>query len=385
MPAASSSAPLGASSAGHNSSYGHCRSVTHRQDHDTAKQLGEDTSELETKFAREQQEHDPTTDPITKVLQATGAQTLLSKKLVQSLWSQYGNLWKVKLGLKADKTTNLVVKHVQWPKTNQHPRGFANSISHQRKVKSYQVETHFYENFSQRCTQKCRVPSLVKASATADGVLLIMEDLDSAGFPHRLGHVSRGQLTACLSWLAHFHAVFLNQAPVGLWTTGTYWHLATRPDELEEIRGTTIADFAPTIDATLNGAQFQTFVHGDAKIANFCFGADENSVSAVDFQYVGGGCGIKDVAYFLSSCFDEDELEQSESDFLDLYFDPLRSSVMALHPEVDVDALIAEWRSLYCVAWADFYRFLCGWSPGHWKCHGYTRRCYDRAKALLKT
>jgi hypothetical protein len=29
---------------------------------------------------------------------------------------------------------------------------------------------------------------------------------------------------------------------------------------------------------------------------------------------------------------------------------------------------------MYAVAWTDFYRFLQGWSPGHWKIHGYSER-----------
>jgi Ser/Thr protein kinase RdoA (MazF antagonist) len=58
---------------------------------------------------------------------------------------------------------------------------------------------------------------------------------------------------------------------------------------------------AAVIDQVLNNCSYQTIVHGDAKLANFCF-SKEGAVSAVDFQYVGGGCGMKDVAYFLGSC-----------------------------------------------------------------------------------
>ena len=31
-------------------------------------------------------------------------------------------------------------------------------------------------------------------------------------------------------------------------------------------------------------------------------------------------------------------------------------------------------RSVYRVAWADFHRFLKGWSPGHWKINSYSER-----------
>ena len=41
---------------------------------------------------------------------------------------------------------------------------------------------------------------------------------------------------------------------------------------------------------------------------------------------------------------------------------------------VDFAALEQDWRALYPVAWTDFYRFLQGWSPGHWKLHRYSER-----------
>lgn len=118
----------------------------------------------------------------------------------------------------------------------------------------------------------------------------------------------------------------------------------------------------------MNSCTYKTFVHGDAKLANFCFG-DDGQVAAVDFQYVGGGCGMKDVAYFIGSVLNERESERLENQILDTYFDILQNELDDKNEELET-----EWRSMYRVAWADFHRFLEGWSPGHWKINSYSER-----------
>ena len=40
----------------------------------------------------------------------------------------------------------------------------------------------------------------------------------------------------------------------------------------------------------------------------------------------------------------------------------------------EAEGVEADWRPLYPVAWTDFFRFLQGWSPGHWKIHRYSKR-----------
>lgn len=203
---------------------------------------------------------------------------------------------------------------------------------------------------------------------------MVLEDLDAAGYPARLDRVDEHQLDACLRWLASFHATFLGERPEGLWPVGTYWHLDTRPDELAALDDPALRDAAAPIDRRLSASQFQTFVHGDAKIANFCASPKGTRVAAVDFQYVGGGCGMKDVAYLISSALDEDQAERMEQALLDRYFAFLREALERYGKAVDLDALERDWRALYPVAWTDFFRFLQGWSPGHWKIHRYSRR-----------
>jgi aminoglycoside phosphotransferase (APT) family kinase protein len=105
-------------------------------------------------------------------------------------------------------------------------------------------------------------------------------------------------------------------------------------------------------------------VHGDAKLENVCF-ARGGEVALVDFQYAGGGVGVKDVAYFLSSCLSPRECEAQVPRYLDEYFRALVSTVRAnsASSAVDVAALECEWRALFPLAWVDFYRFLLGWAP----------------------
>jgi Ser/Thr protein kinase RdoA (MazF antagonist) len=176
-----------------------------------------------------------------------------------------------------------------------------------------------------------------------------------------------------LRWLAHFHARFLEVRPDSLWNVGTYWHLATRPDELAALRDAALRRAAPVFDERLNRARFRTLVHGDAKLQNFCFADADDAVAAVDFQSVGGGVGVMDVAYCLSSCLTPRELERQAPRHLNVYFRELRAALDARHTDpaegalqdaLDLDALEAEWRELYPLACADFYRFLLGWAGG---------------------
>ena len=106
-------------------------------------------------------------------------------------------------------------------------------------------------------------------------------------------------------------------------------------------------------------------------MANFCF-SKTDSVAAVDFQYVGRGCGIK-VIYFLSSIQD-DELIQNYDHFVNYYFEKLGCYIGRKNNKLE-----KEWRGLYKFAWADFNRFLKGWSPGHWKINSYVEEITDEA------
>jgi len=188
----------------------------------------------------------------------------------------------------------------------------------------------------------------------------------------------------CIAWLANFHATYMSERPGGLWRTGTYWHLETRPDELKALSDKPLKQTAKAIDSILRRSPFQTFVHGDAKLANFCFSSKGREVSAVDFQYVGGGCGMKDLAYFAGSCLYEDECERMESQILDFYFQNLNKALKQKQKEINFKKLEENWRKLYYFAWADFHRFMKGWAPGHYKKTSYSERISERVIGQIK-
>jgi hypothetical protein len=328
--------------------------------------------------------------PEDTICEITGATECSLGEVIQNLWSGYGVIQRVDLKIGNQHTNSAIIKHIDISQSRENRRGWSGDISHHRKVKSYQVEKAFYEKFASTCTDECRVPNLLGAHEKENGTgwIIVLEDLDAAGFDERKQHVNREDIEACLSWLANFHAIFIQQNPAPLWPIGTYWHLATRPDELNVMEAGPLKNAAAKIDERLNGAQFQTLVHGDAKLANFCFKHRSASkptdiqtlsrtgpgVAAVDFQYVGGGCGMKDVAYLISSCLGESDAESQQNTLLNHYFQSLDQALQTAGNPTNFSELETEWRELYAFAWADFCRFLGGWSPGHWKMNGYTDR-----------
>jgi hypothetical protein len=314
----------------------------------------------------------PLPDAISaRVCAATGARAVQRVEHIQRLWSGYGEIARV--GLRGGSEPSVIVKLVQ-PSAATHTQSGEALRSHARKLRSYEVEQRFYERYASLCGASCRVARALLCERCDEQWLFVLEDLDAAGFGERREQLSLSALQACLSWLAQFHATFISEPPLDLWPVGTYWHLDTRPDELARMQDVELHAAASWLDAQLRAAQFRTLVHGDAKVDNFCFTRDLAQVAAVDFQYVGVGIGVQDVAYFFSSCLDVSACDAQAARLLDHYFDSLRSALAAQRRDIDAMALEEEWRGLYPIAWADFCRFMSGWAPGHDARSGYAGR-----------
>ena len=320
------------------------------------------------------------------ILERTEATDVERGESIQSLWSGFGEIFRVHL--QPAELGSLVVKHIAPGAVGSHPRGWGTDLSTKRKLRSYEVESYWYGNWGpllkelgKQNERKCRIPTCFGVAQDGEERWILLEDLDAVGFRKRHGRLNAQTAIPCVHWLANFHGRFLGHAPDGLWPVGTYWHLDTRPDEYAVMSEGPLKKFAGQLDAMLSNCEYQTIVHGDAKVANFCFSDTGEAVAAVDFQYVGGGCGMKDVAYFFGSCFDESQCERWVPQLLDEYFAQLRIAVS--DNSIDLDRLESQWRELFAPAWTDFHRFLSGWAATHAKIHRYTQQLTDETLAKL--
>lgn len=323
------------------------------------------------------------------IKQVLNAEYVEHQQTLHSLWSGYGHLSRYTV-IAEGMTTSVILKVINWSNAAAHPRGWQSDLAHQRKVTSYQVELEWYANWSKTTPDSARVPHYLASLTQGSMLYLLMEDLDTSGFDLRCSQLEVHQTTSVLHWLASFHAQYLTIAPPsdwpnGLWPQGTYWHLATRPDEWQTMAEGRLKDCAEKVDQTIRNCSYQTLVHGDAKVANFCFSADLSEVAAVDFQYIGRGIGVQDVAYFLGSCLTEAQLVEDLEYLLDIYFSELARCLIARGESPDfAESVTQTWYRLFPVAWADFHRFIMGWCPTHNKNTDFSWRMTEAGLALIK-
>lgn len=336
------------------------------------------------------------------ISQTISCDSIIAVETIQTLWSGYGAIVRYRLEGQTCPAS-IVVKSIRPPKQTQHPRGWNTSASHQRKLLSYRVEANWYHIWSKMCAEDFRVPicygltsrDRVYAAVGAYDVhspridsdsaaIILLSDLDAEGFPMRHQRLTLEQTKVCIEWLANFHGHFMQDSPQenwpqGLWKQGCYWHLDTREDEYLAMPDSSLKQSAHRLDALLSQTRFKTLIHGDAKVANFCFSEDSSRVAAVDFQYVGGGCGIRDLVYFIGSCLSEQECKQHHAPLTSFYFTKLKQAMINNNVSISAAAVEQEWRPLFGVAWADFQRFLLGWAPDHHKNNDFSRHMTNQA------
>ncbi|MGI2176301.1 phosphotransferase [Shewanella ulleungensis] len=321
---------------------------------------------------------------LQRISRAIGVTHISHVELIQPLWGNYGQLFRAYVDEKP--YPSVIVKYIRLPQPSSHPRGWNTPLSHQRKLQSYQVEVNWYQYYANAHLHHplSPLPHCIHVEQRTDEILLVLQDLNTIGFTQVNPHPTPAVVRACLTWLGYFHAQYMSAKPNGLWPTGTYWHLDTRPDEYAALPDSALKSAAVMIDHVLCQCPFQTLVHGDAKLANFCFN-ENNQAAAVDFQYIGQGCGMKDVIMLLSSVLDYHEPESIINGYLEHYFTELANGLSKFHPHINPQEVQHAWRPLYCVAWADFQRFVKGWSVEHVKINAYTESLTALAIKQLTT
>lgn len=352
---------------------------------------------------------------IAAALGSSGGATTLSVRAARplgTLWAGYGTITEVETDDEGSRT--LIVKEVHPPASS--------GVSHERKLRSYQAEAAFYEQVAPRLPPDsvCHVPrclgvhstlhsvdgSAAGGSADSGRMQLVMSDL-RVDYPRSCGSLDEAHTKAALSWLAAFHAACwgADAAALGLWEEGCYWHLSTRLEELEEIgrEWRALQAAAHELDRRLAQTPWRTLCHGDFKSANLQF-SDSRSApvcAAVDFQYCGGGSGLKDVVYLLASAASPRLVQGGgEEALLRFYHAELMQGLRALAASGSSDAnasggvgtvgcpakaaqavegytfeaLQADWQLAVC----DYVRFMAGW--GFW---GNTSWASARARECL--
>ena len=114
------------------------------------------------------------------LLEITNSSECIELEVIQSLWSGYGKISRYQLV--GSSLNAVVVKCIALGQSSEHPRGWNTNFSHNRKVKSYEIETHWYKHWSQRCPDNCRIPKFLGSFSEGNNQWIILEDLNS-NFP----------------------------------------------------------------------------------------------------------------------------------------------------------------------------------------------------------
>jgi len=333
-------------------------------------------------------------DPLESKLEKLLKKKVTGIKTLTSLWEDYGSIKLATL----ENDQQIIVKEILPPQVEEKHE------NHTAKMASYKMEETFYKHFANDY-KLCKVPEYFGSfEAEADcpeRSSIVIEGLVPCGFKLSLENqtwLSFTQLQPCLKWLAQFHANHLNfsqpkSKDPRLWPHGTYWHLRSRKPCFERLPEGDLKKYASAISEKFYNCEYQTVIHGDAKLANFMVAEDYSVAAGIDFQWTGYGCGVLDVYYLLTSCFDVDNTEKycplgpgGRNQVLDFYFQQLETALKELgkFDASHFQRLQTEWASLWIFAVADLERFIRGWKPNYFKLTRYTEKAVLLAIESLK-
>lgn len=385
----------------------------------------------------------PPTSPkdVASTLLAQHGLRLQTIQSLQSLWAGYGQICRVTVDNESlkdhseDSTTShlqsYILKLVTPPPTK------ATDEGHARKILSYRVEQYFYTKLAPQMPGSIPVAKCIASinEQRPDGTsmtAMILTDLRQR-YPvagEKRDVLTSTQIFAVLDWLSGFHGFWWsktenfdrsklvrppleevqaetqNISEKAVWLNGGYTYLATRRTEYSRLAsdhndewsslltahvpGTNhdIAEvasifLAPTTKGRAATTDYQTLIHGDVKSENLFTSNSGEQVAFYDFQYVGLGLGVCDLAKLFTCSVPLDmlvssrsiprelEMQSGEKKLLRRYWERLRE---VSGKEYDWSVFVMHWET----ALVDWLRFQASW--GFW---GNTEWLEARVRRIL--
>ncbi|PKS05118.1 hypothetical protein jhhlp_008485 [Lomentospora prolificans] len=327
-------------------------------------------------------------------------------------------------GVGADNSFRLILKLVAPPVTRE-----SLDEGHLRKMLSYEVEQYFYDEIAPGLADDVAVAKTLASTRHMAGrqgaaelaglTAIIMTDLRTkfTVMGESRGVLSADQVLAALTWLAKFHGTSwkqlssnrelsefllppmqeaerrrLNPSTGGsrLWLNGGYTYLATRRKEYNSLARDSYSEWCEPFCSvksgsskstaekvaeflTPSGRPYETYIHGDVKSENLCTTERGDQVAFFDFQYVGLGLGVCDLAKLFTCSIpvnmlmrkgripDALPMDDGEKGLLELY----RRELLRHRPDSDDweypwEEFVRHWET----ALVDWCRFQASW--GFW-------------------
>jgi hypothetical protein len=223
----------------------------------------------------------------------------------------------------------------------------------------YEKELLWYQELRERSLIHC--PSYFGSWFDADtgDFQLLLQDCAPARQGDQLQGASVSQVFAGVKELAYLHAPFIGDESLAAHP------LFEKDQSMRAIRIALYSEFWPQfkdryknrLDAEIlamgdvvaehyaaleqRQSPLTTLVHGDFRLDNLLFGSDDERPYVLDWQTLGIGCPMKDVAYFIgTSIEDREERRANEMALLDCYFGTLEQAGVTF----DRDILLMEYR-----------------------------------------
>ncbi|KAL6913710.1 hypothetical protein FSST1_011470 [Fusarium sambucinum] len=367
---------------------------------------------------------------------------------LQTLWAGYGDICAL-TARPADSKAAAAVRHLAHARGSNNtfflilklisPPPGPTDEGHLRKILSYDVEQYFYEHVAPHLEEDTAVAHCLTSSWKSkheggelqDLTATILTDL-RVKFPVEGGKRSvlgPRQVQSALEWLARFHSSSWKSLPPNLddyllppmdefkrretqtggtklWLNGGYTYLATRRSEYNSLAVDTYSEWSEAFCTPLQGSDksmaelvaefltpsgrpFETLIHGDVKSENLFTTESGEKVCFFDFQYVGLGLGVCDLAKLFTCSVPLDMLTDKPSIPHEMAMDHGEEALLYLYNETllgrrpaDKDPFDYEWdtfvRHWEC-ALVDWCRFQASW--GFW---GNTEWLEARVRYILK-